>query len=289
MTHLHLMKTLLLACLLSGIALAQTTCATIDFETVPGDSVSEGLLISEQYLDSLGISFVLEDSTLPRLAEVGSPITAFESNTGDDAPGPNQGGGQFFLTDDGVLSGLMSSPLIVTFVGGVDSASGVIYDIDFDESFLIQGRDAADSVLVEITIQAGDSGTGDGIATRWQFARPTPDIFSIRFSGTRAAAGAFGLGFDDFTTCALARSTSVAEMKRPYLSLFPNPAPGRFTVQSSQAAIQSLALYDLTGRRLPAKISHDRHAAQVRCDHHGLVVVQIETERGMRREKVWLE
>lgn len=73
------------------------------------------------------------------------------------------------------------------------------------------------------------------------------------------------------------------------LSLSPNPAPGAFTLRSPQAAIQSLALYDLTGRRLPAEISHDRHEAQVRSSYRGLVIVKVQTDQGMWVQKVRME
>lgn len=71
--------------------------------------------------------------------------------------------------------------------------------------------------------------------------------------------------------------------------LYPNPAPGGFTLRSPQAAIQSLTLYDLTGRRLPAEISHDRHEAQVRSSYRGLVIVKVQTDRGMWVQKVRME
>ena len=87
------------------------------------------------------------------------------------------------------------------------AASGVILDIDFNESFLIQARDGSGNVLESISISAGDPGTGNGIATLWSFSRPSADVVSIRFAGTRTAGGAFGLGFDNFD----ARTAAVPE------------------------------------------------------------------------------
>lgn len=65
--------------LLAGSAFAQGTssCATLDFETVPGETAAEGVLVDMQFEQSLGMSFALEDGNVPRLAEVGSPTTAF--------------------------------------------------------------------------------------------------------------------------------------------------------------------------------------------------------------------
>lgn len=73
----------------------------------------------------------------------------------------------------------------------VDSASGVVLDIDYSERFTIEARDSAGDVLELVTIAAGDPGTGDGIATPWGFSRSSADVASIRFEGTRRS-GRFG-------------------------------------------------------------------------------------------------
>ena len=38
----------------------------------------------------------------------------------------------------------------------------------------------------------------DRLAKVWSIQRPSADVYSIRFVGTRTAAGSFGLGFDLF-------------------------------------------------------------------------------------------
>jgi hypothetical protein len=168
----------------------------IDFEDIPGvGTPSEGLEINTQFLASEGISFSLEDGTSPRIAEVGRPTTAFAPN---DTPVVGQGTGSFFLTDDGILSGLTTSPLIVSYTNPVSGASGVVLDMDFDETFTIEARDAGDNVMQSVVIQAGDPNTGNAIATPWVIDRINKDIHSIRFVGTRTAGGFFGLGFDLF-------------------------------------------------------------------------------------------
>ncbi len=115
----------------------QTTCYFIDFENVSGESLSEGLIISDQFALTTGILFQLEDGSFPRLAKVGAPATAFSTSYGDDTPAPNQQINEYFLTDDGVLDDSAASPLIVTFTNPVDSVSGVVLDIDYDEEFVI--------------------------------------------------------------------------------------------------------------------------------------------------------
>ena len=178
--------------------------ATIDFETIPGvEEPFEGLEISNQFSATENISFSLEGGGFPIIAEVGSPRTAFAgppNNLGSDnlLGGQDIDIGSFFLTDDGVLSGLSSPALIVDYNEPTAEASGVILDIDFDENFIIEARDETGSFLEEIIISAGDEGTGDGVATEWSFNRDVEDVFSISFQGTRQASGAFGLGFDNF-------------------------------------------------------------------------------------------
>lgn len=179
----------------------------ITFETVPGvGTPSEGLEISTEFLSTEGVRFSLEGGGFPRIAEVGAPVTAFAgppNSTGADNPLPGQNIGTFFLTDDGSLGGLFSPPLLVSYDSPTAAASGVILDIDFDETFTIEARDLLGNTLEAITITAGDPSTGDGVATFWSFDRGINEIYSLRFVGTRQAAGAFGLGFDNFNARAI--------------------------------------------------------------------------------------
>lgn len=206
---------LLLLCVIS----IQTHAQIIDFELVPGVGVpAEGLIISEQYKESVGITFSLEGGGNPRIAQVGQPATAFGGSNGDDTPALNQGVGNFFLTDDGFLSGLIAPPLIVSYVTPTAAASGVILDIDFDESFIIQARDDSGNTLETIHIHAGDPGSGDGMAIFWSISRSFEDIASIRFAGTRTASGAFGLGFDNFSARSVVEKPQIS-VKNGFIKL----------------------------------------------------------------------
>jgi hypothetical protein len=168
----------------------------ITFELVNGEPPTEGDEISDQFRAEFGVSFALENGTLPKIAQVGEPATAFEP---DDNPREGQGIGSFFLTEDGeVFNGLDASPLIVTFDTPTSAASGQILDIDFGEVFLVEARDADGNVLEETTVSDGDPGTGNRNAAVWSFERESADVYSIRLSGTRRRAGGFGLGFDNF-------------------------------------------------------------------------------------------
>ena len=87
----------------------------------------------------------------------------------------------------------------------------------------------------------------------------------------------------------LGQQAVVVRLLGEYFTLFPHSAPGTFTLRSPQATIHSLALYDLTGRRLPAEISHDRHESQVRSSYRGLALVKVQTDQGLWVQKVRLE
>ena len=228
------------------------TCSTIDFESIPGVSSSDFLVVDAQFESSLGITFALEDGTAPQLAEVGSPTSAFEPN---DQPDGDQGIGTFFLTDDGILTSTAEpSPLIVSFSTPADSASGVVLDIDGNETFTIQARDAAGALLEEIVITAGDPGTGDGVATPWGFRRQTADVASIRFLGVRPS-GRFGLGFDNFTTCAPGRSIRVEECVLLDFESIPGSVPSEGLVIDTQfepSLGMTFALEDGTAPHLAA-------------------------------------
>lgn len=175
-------------------------CSTVTFEFVPGNDVVEGLAINTQYEELLFTTFSLEDGTDPVIAQTGAPSTAFEPN---DNPVGGQNIGSFFLTDDGFITE-DASPLIVDFSVPVDSASGFVLDIDGGETFTIQAFNASGEILDEVVVSDGDPGTGSRAATPWGFSRATPDVVRVRFEGVRPT-GIFGLGFDNFTTCAPGR------------------------------------------------------------------------------------
>ena len=180
-------------------------CIEIDFESIPGEAVLfEGLPFSDQYREAFGIYFELETGGVPVLAEVGGiSAAAFGSFWGNDTPAPGVDLGQFFLTDDGILSGLSSPPIVIRFDVPVDTFSGCIMDMDFDEQFIIHARDINDDILLADTIRAGDPGTGDGLQTCWGFNLPdcSGTIYSIRYEGSRQQSGSFGLGLDNLTFC----------------------------------------------------------------------------------------
>ncbi len=176
----------------------------ITFEDIPGvGTPRDGMEISAQFRATAGVTFVLEGGGFPQIAQVGQPATAFRgppNNSTPDNPAPGQNVGRFFLTDNGLPQSANTPPLIVQYDPPTAAASGVIIDIDPEESFTIEARDVNDQVIEQIVQPGGAPGTGDGIATRWAFDRPSNDIYSIRFVGVKLIdRGGVGLAFDNFS------------------------------------------------------------------------------------------
>jgi len=178
-------------------------CIEINFETLPTVTPQDGLTISDQFTEIFGLTFSLQGGGSPVLGRVGSPATAFGSSWGDDTAVPGADIGQFFLTDDGFLSGLQAIPVILDFEVPIDSFAGCILDMDFDEFFIITALDDSDNIVLADTIRAGDPGTGDGELTCWGFNLEGCEgsVYRIVYEGFRASDGAFGLGLDNFSFC----------------------------------------------------------------------------------------
>ncbi len=255
---------------------SQTTIQTIDFETIPDETLVENLSINNQYLVSNGVSFVLEDGTFPTLSKVGSPATAFNTSMGADTILNEYEVGMYFLTDDGVLQGLTISPLLISFSSPVDSISAAILDIDFGESFIIQARDELDTIISEIIITDEDPNTGDGIATEWGFKRDSPDIHSIKIIGERTTPGAFGLGLDNLVFYRLAETNSNKDPWKELISIFPNPSSGALTITSPQnKSISSIELFNMGGMKLDHHTLSTFQGVKIHCDYVGVVIAKI--------------
>jgi hypothetical protein len=184
----------------------------VTFEEIPSSTPTDGMVISNQFLGSHGISFSLANGQHPILAQTGAPQTAFAgppTDTGPDMPAENQAVGSFFLTDDGVVSG-PPSDLIISYLLPDKAASGVILDVDGVEEWTVEALGVSTQVLDSVVIASGDLGTGDGIATFWSFDRPTKDIYFIRlrYSASQIQGGV-GLAFDNFSPSSVFNPTTV--------------------------------------------------------------------------------
>lgn len=237
------MKSQIEALLISATAFLGTTLLAqtniITFETLPdGTRLGGGTVIANQFLASHGVRFQFEDGSYPLIRVVGGNNngrpTAFHgwpNGTGDNTPAPGQNIGTRFLTDDGEV-GAPPAPLIVSYARPVDSASGYILDIDFDEAWDVEARSAANQVVARVHLQAGTPLTGDGIATPWSFRRPAADIQSIRIRYTGDTNANVGLAFDNFSP---ARALPVPA--RPGLGLVQDAERASLTVTGTASAV----------------------------------------------------
>lgn len=196
-----LLGSVLLASFASG-----AQAVTIDFETIPGGVPSEGLVVSDQFQDTLGVRFELEGGGFPILARVGTPMTAFGGGATNEHDEPTAAAApmvsQYFLTDDGAVAA-PPAPLIVRYDTAVSAASGVLIDVDgwgegrIFEAFRIEARGVGDAVLE--TIELIGAIEGDGEVAPWSFARGLEDILSIRISYFGNKPEGIGLAFDYFS------------------------------------------------------------------------------------------
>jgi hypothetical protein len=188
--------------LLAGIAQA----VPIDFETIPGGVPSEGLVISNQFQATLGVTFELEGGGHPQLAQVVGPMYAFGGGRDNLPDQPTATAapqvGQFFLTDDGVV-GAPPPALVIRYDTPVAAASGVLIDVDgwgqgaVFEAFHVEARGAGDVVLE--TLDLIGALAGDGEVAPWSFARALEEIRSIRISYFGNKLEGIGLAFDYFS------------------------------------------------------------------------------------------
>ena len=195
------------------VGVSSAGAAVIDFETVPGDTPSEGLQITNQFA-SAGVTFGLVDGLTgvavaggPVIARVGAPITAFDGGAfGDDGIDPVDQAriGDFFLTDDGLTStGIRNPILVVTYSVASSFFTADILDIDFSETFEIRAYDAVTggNLLNTINLTTSSPDTNNGIATQVGYNHGSDAILRVEFEGqgnVTPSAGFFGLGFDNF-------------------------------------------------------------------------------------------
>lgn len=187
------------AALLTGSA---ARAVSINFDSVPGGAPEDGQSITTQFEAADGVSFSSTDGTTPRLAEVGSPVTAFMSKFGPDTPAPGQIAGNFFLAD-GTPLGPPPAPLVVNFVNPVASAGADILDVDGKkagaESWRVDALNSSGTVIDSTTVSQTSTGAGDGMAAPFSFSHSSADISSLKITFTGSKTTGVGLGFDNFT------------------------------------------------------------------------------------------
>ena len=219
----HIILMLLLVSQYANSQDLSNNCIYIDFETIPEGNLVDGMDIFDQYSERYGVRFSLEDGSPVKLAKVGAPVTAFGSSAGSDTALPGVDIGEYFLTDDGQLSGLESTPIFINFDFPIDSVSGCILDMDLLERFVVTAFGDggvpifSDTIFAGIDInsepfQAGDPGTGDGQCTPWGFRLDdcSGSIHAVKLDGYRDYPfGEFGLGVDNLSFCKFGATPNV--------------------------------------------------------------------------------
>ena len=177
-------------------------CLTLDFETIPSGVSASGVVLSDQYRNTFGVTFSLEGGGNPVLAQIGPPIEAFLGAGGiADNPAAVVDVGDFFLTDDGALTNT-APPIILTFDVPIDTFSGCILDMDGNERFEIEAKDVDGNVVISEVLEANPNWP-DGSLQCWGFNLPGCQgvIKTITYTGSRTDGRGFGLGMDHFSFC----------------------------------------------------------------------------------------
>jgi hypothetical protein len=216
------------------------------FETANAAATTDGLVLAEQYRPASAFRFSRVDGGAVVIAKKGAPYTAFSA--GMDTATPTAGDA-LLATDPWEaecgasfvkLPGTAASALIITLDYPTAAASGLLLDIDADETWAIRAYSDAGSTLVAETVLGGGTvGTGDQKATPWAVVSNSANIVQLRIvqTGSNPHAGAaldlfrpYGLAEFDSGKFALAISNGPV----PNVGLALQSSPGhRILIQKS--------------------------------------------------------
>jgi hypothetical protein len=176
-----------------GTTIAQG--AVVDFETVFGAVPHEGMLISNQFAGTFGMTFSGSNALV--IAQRGTPRTAFGSASGgDDALSPTNTHdcGDFFLVAP------ETAPLTVRFASPVSTFSFYVLDLDDTErvTLIAYTSEAASGVRTNV-FRSTDPSFGDGLAGLASVSIPSNAIsrVEVRLSDSDLT---FGAAYDDFSS-----------------------------------------------------------------------------------------
>lgn len=82
------------------------------------------------------------------------------------------------------------------------------------------------------------------------------------------------------------QSTSLSETLALTVSIFPNPSTGFIRIESQEANIEHVRLFDVAGQEIAVSLEIGRHHAQIRTPHQGLAILQVQTKKGLLTKKV---
>jgi hypothetical protein len=245
----------------AAIALLLLTTAAVQassfyaFETAGAGATTDGLVLADQYRPASGFRLSRAYSGTVVIAKTGLPFTAFGSGADTAAL---TSGDSLLATDPWAplvgdsfvrLSGSAGSALVINFDYATAATSGVILDIDPDETWAIRAySDAGTTLVAEAVLAGGSAGTGDRTATPWAIVRPSADIMQIRIiqTGSNSNAGAAldlfrPYGVSPFDSASLKLNFFSGPTPSASFSLFSTPGH-RVLVQKSTALVNDWSL-----------------------------------------------
>jgi len=80
-----LLRLRLVTLVIAALACPPAGAVLIDFESIPGGTPAEGLVVSNQYQAAYGVTFSLESGGLPQLARAGLDLSECGDHEGDEA------------------------------------------------------------------------------------------------------------------------------------------------------------------------------------------------------------
>lgn len=222
---------------------------TIDFETLPdGTPTADDMTITNEYnVPPYWVCFAIEGgqpSDVPRIAKVGPPATAFAGPdeysdciggySFDDMPAPGEPVQCSFLVGPGSIQDPL--PLLVSYTYPVQSACGVILDVDGAEEWTITALGSDTLTVIDAQfIQTGMPETGTGIATPWRVSFPDGISF-VRFVGHKPE-GFFGWALDNFAPSGFSEVPQLSPFPAVLCAHAPNPSSGSVHISSRGTSV----------------------------------------------------
>jgi hypothetical protein len=172
----------LMALVLVTTRVASANTVSIDFESIPGGTPHEGLVVQTQFLGE-GVYIFTEGGEM-ELAKVGGNLLGFDGPFGCNTPAPGVDVGKFFLTHVG---GVPDDSPTFSFTVPQQRVSGELLNVVQGDSFQVSIVNTAGTQQINQIITAANGGPGK--ASFFQFDQPFADIqsLSITYTGTNPA------------------------------------------------------------------------------------------------------
>jgi len=170
---------------LSGLVAAQSARAfSVDFDTVPGGTPSNGLAINTQYEASEDVIFSLQGGGSPVLVQEGnttSGLDAFQLGPNGSDPNTLEPGQNvdWFLNATGQLG--VPPALVLNFTTPMNTVQGDVLDIDHSDGWTIQALaiGPGNMVVDQVVLDTSSPDTGSGIATPFTLTSTSNNINEV--------------------------------------------------------------------------------------------------------------